>query len=109
MNASKFTLSVPDYITSVCVLRAPEVIIVSQMRAFLTVIAGVVFTGIGAGPAGAAMSQAPAAASPPEAPAAYDFMLGRHLEDERTVEQAIAADKKASALAADSAELRAER
>src|SRR6266536_417445 len=104
MNASKFAVSVSDYITSVCVLGAPEVIIVSQMRAFLTVIAGVALGGIGAGRAGAAMTQAPAAASPPEAPAAYYFMLGRHLEYDRKVKETIAAHKKAIALAPDSAE-----
>ena len=78
------------------------------MRAFLTVIAGVVLSGIGAGRADAALPQAPAVASQPEAPAAYYFMLGRHLEDERKVEEAIAAHKKAIGLAPDSAELRAE-
>jgi tetratricopeptide (TPR) repeat protein len=108
MGASKFAVNVSDYITSVCVLGAPEVIIVSQMRAFLSFIAGVVISGIGAGVAGAAMPQAPATASPPEAPAAYYFLLGRHLEDERKVEEAIAAHKKAIALAPESAELRAE-
>ena len=101
-------MSVSDYITSVCVLRAPEVIIVSQMRAFLLVIAGVVLSGSGAGPAVAAMPQVRAAAPPAEASAEYYFMLGRHLEDERKIEDAISAHKKAIALAPDSAELRAE-
>ena len=78
------------------------------MRAFLSLIAGVVLSGLGASVAGAAMPQAPAAASPPEAPAAYYFMLGRHLEDERKVEEAIAAHKKAITLEPESAELRAE-
>ena len=99
---------VSDYITSVCVLGAPEVIIVSQMRAFLSIIAAVVLSGVGVGVAGAATVQASPAASSPEAPAAYYFLLGRHLEDERKVEEAIAAHKKAIALEPESAELRAE-
>jgi tetratricopeptide (TPR) repeat protein len=78
------------------------------MRAFLSVITGVILSGMSAGRAGAAMPQVPAAASPAEAPAAYYFMLGRHLEDERKIEEAIAAHKKAITLAPDSAELRAE-
>ncbi|MDP9323295.1 MAG: tetratricopeptide repeat protein [Acidobacteriota bacterium] len=78
------------------------------MRAFLSMIAAVVLNGVGAGVAGAATVQASATASSPEAPAAYYFLLGRHLEDERKVEEAIAAHKKAIALAPESAELRAE-
>jgi tetratricopeptide (TPR) repeat protein len=58
-------------------------------------------------PAGAAVRQG-AAAALPDPPASYYFMLGRHLEDGQKFEEAIAAHKKAIALAPESAELRAE-
>jgi tetratricopeptide (TPR) repeat protein len=77
------------------------------MRAFFTVIMTLLLGGATAGGA-AAMPQAAAAVSPADASAAYYFILGRHLEDERKVDEAIAAHKKAIALAPDSAEVRAE-
>ena len=58
-----------------------------------------------AGPADA--RQTPAPAGPQDGPAYY-FVLGRHLEGEGKVDEAIAAHKQAIALAPDSAELRAE-
>ena len=54
------------------------------------------------------MPQPAPAASPTSESAAYYFILGRHLEDERKVDEAIAAHKKAIALAPESAEVRAE-
>lgn len=77
------------------------------MRAFLTLIAALVLGGIAATPAGAAVRQG-TAATPADPPATYYFMLGRHLEDVQKFEEAIAAHKKAIALAPESAELRAE-
>lgn len=51
---------------------------------------------------------APAASQVPTADAAYYFLLGRHLEGEGQIEEAIAAHKKAIELEPKSAELRAE-
>ena len=86
-------------------IGAPEVIIVSQMRAFSTAIAAILALCLGAGAADVSAQSPPAAADgSPE----YYFMLGRHLEDERKIEDAIAAHKKAIALLPDSAEPRAE-
>jgi len=79
------------------------------MRAFLIVIPLVCVGGI----ASASTSvQRPPAPPPPslaqDAPASYYFMLGRHLEDQQKIDEAIAAHQKAIALVPDSAELRAE-
>jgi tetratricopeptide (TPR) repeat protein len=92
----------PDYITRVCVLRPLEVIIVSQMRSFpvhgILLVIGLTVT--------------PAAAQKPAAPApetaAYYFLLARHYEATKKVDEAIDALKKAIELSPDSAELRAE-
>ena len=87
---------------------APEVIIVRQMRAFSIMIAAILAGGLSPGSVLAQAPPSPSAVSPADATAEYYFMLGRHLEDERKVEDAIAAHKKAMALAPDSAEVRAE-
>ena len=50
----------------------------------------------------------PAQAQQPEANAGYYFMLGRHLESQGKIDEAIAAQQAAIALAPESAELRAE-
>lgn len=81
----------------------PEVIIVSKMRALLILVASACLGGV----AVASPSQR-ASSPPPEAPASYYFMLGRHLEDQQKIAEAISAHQKAIALAPDSAELRAE-
>jgi tetratricopeptide (TPR) repeat protein len=72
------------------------------MRAFLIVSS--LLLSVGATPSAAQRRPAP----PTDGPASYYFMLGRHLEDEDKIDQAIAAHQKAIALAPDSAELRAE-
>jgi tetratricopeptide (TPR) repeat protein len=77
------------------------------MRAFFTLIVALLLGGATAGTA-VALPQAAAAVAPADPSAAYYFILGRHLEDERKVDEAIAAHKKAIALAPDSAEVRAE-
>lgn len=56
---------------------------------------------------GAAAGQAPSAAQP-DATAGYYFLLGRQLESDRKIDEAIAAHRKAAELAPDSAEVRAE-
>jgi tetratricopeptide (TPR) repeat protein len=75
------------------------------MRLFVRVIVVVL---LGVSPAGAAPQSAPPAAPQAEADAAYYFLLGRHLENQNKIEEAIAAHRKAIALMPDSAELRAE-
>lgn len=77
------------------------------MRAFLTA-ATAAFAAILAASPATAQAQTSASASPADASPEYYFLLGRHLEDTRKVEDAIAAHKKAIALAPDSAEARAE-
>ena len=86
-------------------LRSSVSIIISEMRSltlalFLTV-------GLGA-PAVAGQVRAPQAAPPAEKDPTYLFLLGRHLEGEGKMDEAIAAHKQAIALAPKSAELRAE-
>jgi tetratricopeptide (TPR) repeat protein len=77
------------------------------MRAFsIAVLAALTLAATGGTAVARAQTAAPAAAA--DASPEYYFMLGRHLEDERKVEDAIAAHKKAIALAPDSAEARAE-
>ncbi len=56
----------------------------------------------------AAPAAAQATSGPPEAGAGYYFLLGRHLESERKIDEAIAAHRKAIELAPASAEVRAE-
>jgi tetratricopeptide (TPR) repeat protein len=58
--------------------------------------------------AAVALPQTAGATTVADASPEYYFMLGRHLEDERKVEDAIAAHKKAIALVPESAEARAE-
>jgi len=82
----------------------PEVIIVSKMRAFLIVILLVCLGGIASASPSGQRSPSP----PQDAPASYYFMLGRHLEDQQKINEAIAAHQKAIALVPESAELRAE-
>ena len=72
------------------------------MRVFACVLAAVLLV---APPLAAQQSPAPAA---PEGTAAYYFLLGRHLEGENKIDDAIEAHKKAIALEPASAELRAE-
>ena len=77
------------------------------MRAFFIAIPAVVLVVGLAGPANAARPPAaPAAAQ--DAPASYYFMLGRYLEESDKIDEAIAAHRKAIALAPASAEVRAE-
>src|SRR5690349_12418715 len=71
------------------------------MRAFLIVTS--LLLGVAATASAAQRRPAPA-----DGPASYYFMLGRHLEDENKIDDAIAAHQKAIALQPDSAELRAE-
>jgi tetratricopeptide (TPR) repeat protein len=84
------------------------------MRGFFIAIAAIAAGGASAGTASAAPQTArpaaPTASSVPAAngSAAYYFMLGRHLEDERKIDDAIAAHKQAITLAPESAEVRAE-
>jgi tetratricopeptide (TPR) repeat protein len=78
------------------------------MRPFLVALTAVLVGTFGAGSATAQVARALVPGTPAEASAEYYFMLGRHLEDQRKVEDAIAAHKKAIALAPDSAEARAE-
>lgn len=73
-----------------------------EMRPFCFVL--VFLAAAGTGPADAA-AQGPAQG---DAGAGYYFLLGRHLEDEGKVDEAIAAHQRAIALQPDSAELRAE-
>lgn len=80
----------------------PGVIIVSKMRAFLILLSSVCLGGV----ATASPQRTPAPSS--DATASYYFMLGRHLEDQQKIDEAIAAHQKAIALAPASAELRAE-
>jgi tetratricopeptide (TPR) repeat protein len=72
------------------------------MRPFCFVLAFLAVAGTGSD---AAARQTPATG---EAGAGYYFLLGRHLEDEGKVDEAIAAHKKAIELQPESAELRAE-
>lgn len=74
-----------------------------EMRPFCFVLALLAATG--GSPANAAARQAPAAA---DAGAGYYFLLGRHLEDEGKVDEAIAAHQRAIALQPEAAEPRAE-
>ena len=62
---------------------------------------------IAASPPAAPLQRPPSATSERDPPSYY-FMLGRHLEDPNKIDEAIAAHKKAIALAPESAELRAE-
>lgn len=87
---------------AVCVARGAGLIIVREMRLFALVLAALVLI---APPLAA--QQTPAAAAP-EGTAAYYFLLGRHLESENKIDDAIDAHKKAIALEPSSAELRAE-
>lgn len=73
------------------------------MRAFLILLSSISLGGVAA----ASPQQRPSSQSQ-EAPASYYFMLGRHLEDQQKINEAIAAHQKAISLAPDSAELRAE-
>ena len=73
------------------------------MRGFSTV---VTLAALLSAPAAPAAAQA--ASGPPEAGAGYYFLLGRHLESERKIDEAIAAHRKAVELAPASAEVRAE-
>ena len=78
------------------------VIIISEMRAFLILTS--LLLGVGTTASAAQRRPVP----PADGPASYYFMLGRHLEDENKIDDAIAAHQKAIALEPDSAELRAE-
>jgi tetratricopeptide (TPR) repeat protein len=77
-------------------------IIVREMRVFTLVLAAVVLS------APPLAAQQPAASAPPDGNAAYYFLLGRHLESENKIDEAIEAHKKAIELQPSSAELRAE-
>ena len=81
------------------------------MRGFFIAMASMVAGGLALNPTTLAAQTAPQAAPTVTAAngsAAYYFMLGRHLEDERKIDDAIAAHKQAIALAPESAEVRAE-
>ena len=78
------------------------VIIISEMRAFLILTS--LLLGVGTTASAAQRRPVP----PADGPASYYFMLGRHLEDENKIDDAIAAHQKAIALEPDSAELRSE-
>lgn len=73
------------------------------MRAFLVLVSSVCLGGVAA----ASPQQRPSSQSQ-DAPASYYYMLGRHLEDQQKIDEAIAAHQKAISLAPESAELRAE-
>lgn len=81
----------------------PEVIIVSQMRGFLILISSVCLGGVAAA---SPLQRTPSQSTEPTP--GYYFMLGRHLEDQNKIDEAIAAHQKAISLAPESAELRAE-
>lgn len=74
------------------------------MRADFLVLTLVLGAGLAVPQAAAAQTPVPAA----EGGAGYYFLLGRHLEDEGKIDDAIAAHRQAIALAPDSAEIRAE-
>jgi tetratricopeptide (TPR) repeat protein len=73
------------------------------MRVFLILVSSVCLGGVAT-----ASPQRTTPPPQPDAPASYYFMLGRHLEDQQKIDDAIAAHQKAIALAPASAELRAE-
>jgi tetratricopeptide (TPR) repeat protein len=86
---------------TVCVQGPAEVIIVREMQAFsLAALVVALSTQAPKAP--------PQAAAQMEATAGYYFMLGRHLENEGKIPEAIAAHRKAIALDPASAELHAE-
>src|SRR5262245_13478283 len=104
-SGSSITLDEPTSRTitdAVCVPRGAGLIIVREMRVFALVLGALVLIA----PPLAAQQQPPSAA--PEATAAYYFLLGRYLEGENKIDDAIEAHKKAIALEPSSAELRAE-
>ncbi len=74
------------------------------MRAFSTVVILAALLNATAAPA----AGRPVSAGQTESTAGYYFLLGRHLESERKIDEAIAAHKKAAELAPASAEVRAE-
>jgi tetratricopeptide (TPR) repeat protein len=77
--------------------------IVRQMRAFST---AVILTALLM--AAGAPAEGQTASAPADAGAGYYFLLGRHLESARKIDEAIAAHTKAAELAPASAEVRAE-
>ena len=83
-------------------LASAEVIIVTKMRP-MTVLLLVVALG-----AATDVSAQSAAGSDPPAPAGYYFLLGRQLEVDGKIDEAIAAHKRAIAMEPSSAELKAE-
>ena len=94
-------------ISDLCLRPATSgVIIVSQMRAFSTVVTLAALLSAPAAPAAAQAAQT--TSGPADGGAGYYFLLGRHLESEGKIDEAIAAHRKAIELAPASAELRAE-